>query len=86
VASSPAPALEDRSTLKIPEINDNASESASTPAPHGTDAAENSNGDGPKKGKGGSLAGTKRSLGQMSEANGTPKPRGKPGPKKKPRL
>ncbi|KAJ9616365.1 hypothetical protein H2200_000083 [Cladophialophora chaetospira] len=86
VASSPPAAPEETSTLRMPEVNDNASESASTPAPNGADAAENSNGDGPKKRKGGSLAGTKRSLGQLTEDNGTPKPRGKPGPKKKPRL
>ncbi|OCT50024.1 hypothetical protein CLCR_07449 [Cladophialophora carrionii] len=85
VASSPA-APEDQSTLKVPEVNDNASESASTPAPVGIEGAESANGDGSKKRKGGSLAGTKRSLGQMTETNGTPKPRGKPGPKKKPRL
>jgi hypothetical protein len=84
-ASSPV-APDDNSTLKAPEVNDNASESASTPAPAGTDAVETLNGDGSKKRKGSSLAGTKRSLGQMTEGSGTPKPRGKPGPKKKPRL
>lgn len=85
--SSPAPAVEDNSTLKVPEVNDNLSESASTPAPTpNADAADNSSGDGSKKRKGGSLAGNKRSLGQMTEGSGTPKPRGKPGPKKKPRL
>ncbi|KIX07712.1 uncharacterized protein Z518_02366 [Rhinocladiella mackenziei CBS 650.93] len=81
-ASSPAPAVEDASTLKVPELNDNASESNSTPAPT---AADSSNADVPKKRKG-PLLGSKRSLGQMLDSNGLPKPRGKPGPKKKPRL
>ncbi|EXJ70687.1 uncharacterized protein A1O5_05677 [Cladophialophora psammophila CBS 110553] len=85
-ASSPPAAVEETSTLKVPEVNDNASEAASTPAPTPGDAADTSNGDGSKKRKGGSLAGIKRSLGQMFDVNGLPKPRGKPGPKKKPRL
>ncbi|EHY57266.1 hypothetical protein ABEF92_005980 [Exophiala dermatitidis] len=82
VGSSPTPPDEDASTLKVPEANDNASESNSTPAPTPTDPAA---ADGSKKKKGGA-GGAKRSLGQMMESNGTPKPRGKPGPKKKPRL
>ncbi|KIW81310.1 hypothetical protein Z517_04335 [Fonsecaea pedrosoi CBS 271.37] len=86
VASSPPATVEETSTLKVPEVNEDASEAASTPAPTSADAADTSNGDGSKKRKGGSLAGTKRSLGQMSEVNGLPRPRGKPGPKKKPRL
>ncbi|KIY02366.1 uncharacterized protein Z520_02504 [Fonsecaea multimorphosa CBS 102226] len=85
-ASSPPAAVEETSTLKVPEVNDNASEATSTPAPTPADAADTSNGDGSKKRKGGPLAGTKRNLGQMSEVNGLPRPRGKPGPKKKPRL
>ncbi|KAJ9502454.1 hypothetical protein LTR99_007516 [Exophiala xenobiotica] len=81
-ASSPAPAADDLPTLKVPDANDNASESNSTPAPNG----DTSSGDASKKRKNPS-AGSKRSLGQMAaESNGTPKPRGKPGPKKKPRL
>ncbi|KAJ4583313.1 hypothetical protein HRR86_003708 [Exophiala dermatitidis] len=82
VGSSPTPPDEDASTLKVPEANDNASESNSTPAPTPADPAA---ADGSRKKKGGA-GGAKRSLGQMMESNGTPKPRGKPGPKKKPRL
>jgi INO80 complex subunit Ies4 len=59
--------------------NENPSESNSTPAPL-TDAVIPA--DPPKKRKG-PLPGLKRSL---AVADGTPKPRGKPGPKKKPRL
>ncbi|KEF57087.1 uncharacterized protein A1O9_07277 [Exophiala aquamarina CBS 119918] len=81
-ASSPAPAVEDLSTLKVPDINDNASESNSTPAPSNGDT----NASDPSKKRKGPAPGYKRSLGQMIESSGTPKPRGKPGPKKKPRL
>jgi hypothetical protein len=81
-ASSPAPVADDASTLKVPDINDNASESNSTPAPSNGDA----NSSDPSKKRKGPAPGYKRSLGQMVESNGTPKPRGKPGPKKKPRL
>jgi hypothetical protein len=80
-ASSPAPVVEQASsTLQVPEINEIASESNSTPAPTAADSVA---GDIPKKRKGPS----KRSLGQMTIDTGElPKPRGKPGPKKKPRL
>ncbi|EXJ87528.1 hypothetical protein A1O3_04488 [Capronia epimyces CBS 606.96] len=81
-ASSPAPLVEDASTLKVPELIDNASESNSTPAATPSDLAAT---DGPKKKKGAST-GSKRSLAQMIDSGGLPKPRGKPGPKKKPRL
>lgn len=81
-ASSPAPVVDDAPTLKVPEINDNTSESNSTPAPSNGDV----NSSDPSKKRKGPAPGYKRSLGQMLESNGTPKPRGKPGPKKKPRL
>lgn len=81
-ASSPAPVAEDVATLKVPDINDNASESNSTPAPSNGDT----NASDPSKKRKGPAPGYKRSLVQMMESNGTPKPRGKPGPKKKPRL
>ncbi|KKY22818.1 hypothetical protein UCRPC4_g03144 [Phaeomoniella chlamydospora] len=55
---------------------DNVSESPSTPAP-----SDLANGDSKKKGPSSSKSGVKRSLGE-----GTPRPRGRPGPKKKPRL
>ncbi|KAL6252834.1 hypothetical protein RBB50_000553 [Rhinocladiella similis] len=81
-ASSPAPVVDDQPTVKAPDSHDNASESNSTPAPN----SDVPNEDGSKKRKNPG-AGSKRSLGQMaSESNGTPKPRGKPGPKKKSRL
>jgi INO80 complex subunit Ies4 len=56
--------------------NGDVSESNATPAPGTTEPLK-------KKG-GGAKAGTKRSLGQA--VDGAPKARGKPGPKKKPRL
>jgi hypothetical protein len=84
--SSPRPTIEEPSTLKVPEVNDAVSETASTPAPGATDPTETTNGNGVFKPNDNALAGMKRGLGQMSETNGTPKPRGKPGPKKKPRL
>ncbi|KAK2796831.1 hypothetical protein FQN50_009392 [Emmonsiellopsis sp. PD_5] len=58
-----------------PSSADNASDAASTPAP--ADAHKRRGVPGPKPG-------TKRGLGQGVDA--VPKPRGKPGPKKKPRL
>lgn len=66
---------------------DNASESQSnTPAPNGTPAPTSMLP--PTEGikKKGIKAGTKRSSGVALEGDGTPKPKGKPGPKKKPRL
>ncbi|OQV06105.1 hypothetical protein CLAIMM_10730 [Cladophialophora immunda] len=83
-ASSPPAAVEETSTLKVPEVNDNASEAASTPAPTPADAGDTSNGDGSKKRKGGSLAGTKRNLGQMSEVNGLPSHEASLAPKRNP--
>ncbi|KAI1609139.1 INO80 complex, subunit Ies4 [Exophiala viscosa] len=81
VASSPAPAVDDATIVKAPENNDNASESNSTPAP----ATDSANGEASKKRKAPG-AGSKRSLGQMIDTADLPKPRGKPGPKKKARL
>ncbi|KAK2784464.1 hypothetical protein FQN51_004084 [Onygenales sp. PD_10] len=59
-----------------PSSADNASDAASTPAP-AADAQKRRGVPGPKPG-------SKRGLGQGVDA--VPKPRGKPGPKKKPRL
>ncbi|KAE8144716.1 INO80 complex, subunit Ies4 [Aspergillus avenaceus] len=59
--------------------SDNASDAASTPAA-GTSAADTPR----RKALQGPKPGAKRGVNQMSES--TPKPRGKPGPKKKPRL
>lgn len=73
---SPAPANEDTVTLKQEPSVDHMSESNSTPAPGADASTPNS-----KKGKG-SAAAAKRAIGQT---NGDSKPRGKPGPKKKPR-
>ena len=70
-----------------PSPAENASESQSnTPAPNGTPGptAMLPPTEGIKKK--GAKAGTKRSSGVGLEADGTPKPKGKPGPKKKPRL
>lgn len=66
------------------------SESADTPAPDGTPAEGPSTSAPPtngvkRKGIPGPKPGTKRTLQQTVDANGVPKPRGKPGPKKKPR-
>ncbi|EXJ83611.1 hypothetical protein A1O1_07234 [Capronia coronata CBS 617.96] len=80
--SSPVPPIEDDITVKAPEAIDNASESNSTSALTPSDPAVT---DGQKKKKGAS-AGNKRSLGQMIDTGALPKPRGKPGPKKKQRL
>ncbi|KIV95818.1 hypothetical protein PV10_03424 [Exophiala mesophila] len=82
VASSPAPVVEDTSSPKPLDTNDNPSESNATPAPTNGDANST---DSSKKRKGPG-SGLKRSLGSTFDVNGTPKPRGKPGPKKKPRL
>jgi hypothetical protein len=62
--------------LKVEASTDAASESNSTPAPNG-DAP-------PEKKRKGPAPGFKRNLNLM--VDGQPKPRGKPGPKKKPRL
>lgn len=78
-APSPAPTPSDANLLKPTDSMDQASESASTPAPPADGAAPTDN---PKKRKG-PAPGTKRALAQNGD--GTPKPRGKPGPKKKPR-
>ncbi|KAI5467108.1 INO80 complex, subunit Ies4 [Mariannaea sp. PMI_226] len=81
---SPAP---DASSTQPASTGDNASDSnAATPAAEGTNGdgtpAPSAMGppDGPKK------KGVKRSAGNANGIDGTPKPRGKPGPKKKPRL
>ncbi|KIV82530.1 hypothetical protein PV11_04632 [Exophiala sideris] len=80
-SSPPAPAVDDATIVKASENNDGASESNSTPAP----ATDSASGDATKKRKPPG-AGSKRSLGQMIDTADLPKPRGKPGPKKKPRL
>lgn len=75
--SSPASSSAD---LPVPPSSvDNASDAASTPAP-GTSAADTPRRNGLPAPK----SGTKRSAGQATESFS--RPRGKPGPKKKPRL
>jgi hypothetical protein len=61
--------------------NDDPSETNLTPVP----SADPTNPDQPVKKRKGPAPGSKRGLGQGVD-NGQPKPRGKPGPKKKPRL
>ncbi|KAL9620444.1 MAG: hypothetical protein Q9160_005029 [Pyrenula sp. 1 TL-2023] len=61
--------------------SENASESNATPIPPTTDSPPVEM---PKKRGPGAKSGTKRAAGLTTD--GTPKPRGKPGPKKKPRL
>lgn len=78
-APSPAPTPNDANLLKPADSMDQASESASTPAALAEGSATTDN---PKKRKG-PAPGAKRALAQNGD--GTPKPRGKPGPKKKPR-
>jgi hypothetical protein len=78
-APSPAPTPNEAGLLKNSESADQASESASTPAPLPDGSTPTENG---KKRKA-PASGVKRTTGQNGD--GTPKPRGKPGPKKKPR-
>lgn len=80
--SSPAAANDDAPAPKAVEATDNASETNSTPAPN---AADSPAGDGPKKRKA-PQAGSKRSLGALVDYGGLPKPRGKPGPKKRAKM
>lgn len=78
-APSPAPTPTEAGLLKPTDSIDQASESASTPAPlaDGSTPSDNSK---KRKAPG---AGPKRASGQNGDS--TPKPKGKPGPKKKPR-
>ncbi|KAL9115930.1 MAG: hypothetical protein Q9227_000298 [Pyrenula ochraceoflavens] len=83
-SSASTPAINDTaaptSTLNNGNASDNVSESNSTPAP----ANPSPQAEAPKKRGSGVKPGAKRGATLM--ADGTPKPRGKPGPKKKPRL
>ena len=78
-APSPAPARSEVDLLKPADSTDQVSESASTPAPLADGSTPTEAG---KKRKA-PASGAKRALGQNGDS--TPKPRGKPGPKKKPR-
>ena len=78
-AQSPAPITNDNILLKPTDSVDQVSESASTPAP----LADGSTPTEPVKKRKGPAPGFKRGLSQTGDS--TPKPRGKPGPKKKPR-
>lgn len=80
IASSPAPTIEDMPKLKKVASQEVNSEAPSTPAPM-TDAPSPG---GASKKHPASVNGVKRSTPMPSD--GMPKPRGKPGPKKKPRL
>lgn len=71
--------MDDVPTLKLVASQENNSEANSTPLPT-QDAAIPED----EKTKGSLTNGVKRSTPMPSD--GTPKPRGKPGPKKKPRL
>jgi hypothetical protein len=78
-APSPAPTPNEVGLLKPADSIDQASESASTPAP----LADGSTPTDASKKRKAPASGVKRANGQNGDS--TPKPRGKPGPKKKPR-
>jgi hypothetical protein len=86
-----SPSSQSASTPKVEvdekpaSANDDPSEMNLTPVPAVIPFTDSPNPDQPVKKRKGPAPGSKRGLGQGVD-NGLPKPRGKPGPKKKPRL